>query len=42
MRPSAVLYNRMTPADLARIIDRHLVGGMVVRPLLNRFPIKDS
>jgi (2Fe-2S) ferredoxin len=40
--PSAVLYNRMTPADLARIIDRHLVGGMVVRPLLNRFPIKDS
>jgi len=39
--PSAVLYNRMTSADLARIIDRHLVGGMVVRPLLNRLPIKD-
>ena len=40
--PSAVLYNRMTGADLARIIDRHLVGGMVVRPLLNRLPAKDS
>jgi (2Fe-2S) ferredoxin len=39
--PSAVLYNRMTPADLVRIIDRHLVGGMVVRPLLNRLPTKD-
>lgn len=39
--PSAVLYNRMTPADLTRIIDRHLVGGMVVRPLLNRLPAKD-
>ncbi len=38
---SAVLYNRMTGADLARIIDRHLVGGMVVRPLLNRLPAKD-
>ena len=40
--PSAVLYNRMTSADLARIVDRHLVGGMVVRPLLNRLPTKDS
>jgi (2Fe-2S) ferredoxin len=39
--PSAVLYNRMTSADLARIIERHLVGGMVVRPLLNRLPTKD-
>lgn len=39
--PSAVLYNRMTGADLSRIIDRHLVGGMVVRPLLNRLPAKD-
>ena len=39
--PSAVLYNRMTGSDLARIIDRHLVGGMVVRPLLNRLPAKD-
>jgi len=36
-----VLYNRMTSADLSRIIDRHLVGGMVVRPLLNRLPAKD-
>jgi (2Fe-2S) ferredoxin len=38
---SAVLYNRMTPADLDRVIDRHLVGGMVVRPLLNRPPARD-
>jgi (2Fe-2S) ferredoxin len=39
--PSAVLYNRMTLRDLDRVIDRHLVGGMVVRPFLNRPPIKD-
>lgn len=40
--PSAVLYNRMTASDLARVIDRHLTGGMVVRPFLNRLPIKDD
>ncbi|HVR63448.1 MAG TPA: (2Fe-2S) ferredoxin domain-containing protein [Polyangia bacterium] len=40
--PSAVLYNRMTESDLARVIDRHLTGGMVVRPFLNRLPIKDG
>ncbi|HEY2903703.1 MAG TPA: (2Fe-2S) ferredoxin domain-containing protein [Polyangia bacterium] len=40
--PSAVLYNRMTAADLQRVIDRHLTGGMVVRPFLNRLPIKDE
>jgi (2Fe-2S) ferredoxin len=34
--PSAVLYNRMTPEDLDRVIDRHLVGGMIVRPFTNR------
>jgi (2Fe-2S) ferredoxin len=39
--PSAVLYNRMTVADLERVVDRHLVGGMVVRPFLNRPPAKD-
>jgi (2Fe-2S) ferredoxin len=39
--PSAVLYNRMTIADLDRVIDKHLVGGMVVRPLLNRPPVRD-
>jgi (2Fe-2S) ferredoxin len=39
--PSAVLYNRMTIADLERVIDRHLLGGMVVRPLLNRPPVRD-
>jgi (2Fe-2S) ferredoxin len=37
---AAVLYNRMTLADLDRMIDRHLLGGMVVRPLLNRFPVR--
>lgn len=40
--PSAVLYNRMTIADLDRVIDKHLLGGMVVRPLLNRPPVRDS
>ena len=38
----AVLYNRMTLADLDRVIERHLVGGMVVRLLLNRPPVKDG
>lgn len=41
-KSSAVLYNRMTVADLDRVIDRHLLGGMVVRPLLNRPPLKDD
>jgi (2Fe-2S) ferredoxin len=40
--PSAVLYNRMTIGDLERVIDKHLMGGMVVRPLLNRLPVRDS
>jgi len=40
--PTAVLYNRMTRADLMRVIDRHLTGGMVVRPFLNRPPVKDD
>jgi (2Fe-2S) ferredoxin len=39
--PSAVLYNRMTADDLDRVIDRHLKGGMVVRPLLDRRPVRD-
>ena len=29
----AVLYNRMTVPDLDRVIDRHLRGGIAVRPL---------
>ena len=33
--PRAVLYNRMTVADLDRVVDRHLVGGIVVRALTN-------
>jgi (2Fe-2S) ferredoxin len=40
--PSAVLYNRMTIPDLERVVDKHLLGGMVVRPLLNRLPVRDS
>jgi len=38
--PRAVLYNRMTIADLDRVVDRHLVGGMAVRPLMNRPPVR--
>jgi (2Fe-2S) ferredoxin len=38
---SAVLYNRMTISDLEKVVERHLVGGMVVRPFLNRPPAKD-
>jgi (2Fe-2S) ferredoxin len=37
-----VLYNRMTVADLDRMVERHLLGGMVVRLLLNRPPVPDS
>ena len=38
---SGVLYNRMTVADLDRVIEKHLVGGMAVRVLMNRPPVKD-
>jgi (2Fe-2S) ferredoxin len=37
----AVLYNRMTVSDLDRVIDRHLVGGIAVRPLMFRDPVRD-
>jgi (2Fe-2S) ferredoxin len=37
-----VLYNRMTLEDLDRVIDRHLVGGMAVRVLMNRPPVRDK
>jgi (2Fe-2S) ferredoxin len=40
--PSAVLYNRMTVGDLERVVERHLIGGMVVRPLANRPPARDE
>jgi (2Fe-2S) ferredoxin len=33
--PRAVLYNRMTVADLDRVVDRHLVGGIAIRALTN-------
>jgi (2Fe-2S) ferredoxin len=38
--PRAVLYNRMTIEDLDRVVERHLVGGMAVRPLMNRPPFR--
>jgi (2Fe-2S) ferredoxin len=38
--PAAVLYSRMTVADLDRVVDKHLGGGMVVRPLLHRGPTR--
>jgi (2Fe-2S) ferredoxin len=37
-----VLYNRMTVADLDRVVERHLVGGMAVRPLMNRPPFRSG
>jgi (2Fe-2S) ferredoxin len=33
--PRAVLYNRVTVADLDRVVERHLVGGIAVRALTN-------
>jgi (2Fe-2S) ferredoxin len=36
-----VLYNRMTVDELDRVIEKHLVGGMAIRVLMNRPPIKD-
>jgi (2Fe-2S) ferredoxin len=38
---SGVLYNRMTVEDLDRVIEKHLVGGMAVRVLMNRPPFRD-
>jgi (2Fe-2S) ferredoxin len=35
-----VLYNRMTLEELDRVIDKHLVGGMAVRVLMNRPPVR--
>jgi (2Fe-2S) ferredoxin len=35
-----VLYNRMTVEDLERVIERHLMGGIVVRALTNRPPVR--
>ena len=36
-----VLYDRMTVDDVDRVVEKHLVGGMVIRVLMNRPPIKD-
>jgi (2Fe-2S) ferredoxin len=38
---TGALYNRMTVEDLDRVIEKHLVGGMAVRVLMNRPPVKD-
>jgi (2Fe-2S) ferredoxin len=40
--PRAILYNRMTVADLDRVIERHLVGGIAVRALTNLPPVRDK
>jgi (2Fe-2S) ferredoxin len=37
----AVLYNRMTVADLGRVIERHLVGGIAIRALTNLPSVRD-
>ena len=37
----AVLYNRMTTANLDRVVDRHLIGGIAVRALTNLPPVRD-
>ena len=29
--PSAVLYNRVTPEELERMLDKHLAGGLDMR-----------
>ena len=39
--PRAILYNRMTVADLDRVVERHLVGGIAVRALTNLLPVRD-
>jgi (2Fe-2S) ferredoxin len=41
LSPRAVLYNRMTVANLDRIVDRHLKGGIAVRALTNLPPVRD-
>src|SRR6185312_15524320 len=41
LSPRAVLYNRMTVADLDRVVDRHLKGGLAVRALTNLPPVRD-
>ena len=37
----ATLYNRMTVADLDRVVERHLVGGIAVRALTNLPSVRD-
>jgi (2Fe-2S) ferredoxin len=34
--PGGALYNGITPADVARILDEHVVAGRVVRELVKR------
>jgi (2Fe-2S) ferredoxin len=37
---NGVLYDRMTVADLDRVLERHLAGGMAIRVLTNRPPVR--
>jgi (2Fe-2S) ferredoxin len=37
---NTVLYDRMTVADLDRVLERHLAGGMAIRVLTNRPPVR--
>ncbi len=41
-RPGALVYTRVMPEDLERIIAEHLVGGTVVTAFLNRPAVKDD
>jgi (2Fe-2S) ferredoxin len=36
------LYNRVTLAEVGRIVDEHLVRGERVRDLMNRMPLDDE
>ncbi|MDD5658071.1 MAG: NADH-quinone oxidoreductase subunit F, partial [Elusimicrobia bacterium] len=38
VQPEGVFYQKVGPADLAAIVDEHLVGGKIVRRLLHQDP----
>ena len=37
----AVLYNRVGLKNIPQIVERHLIAGAIVTPLLNRPPVRD-
>ena len=37
----ALLYNRVGLKNIPQIVERHLIAGVVVTPLLNRPPVRD-